>query len=116
LLINHARASKYHDGDALSATQEEWVRVVVDIPRSSLETTMVKTLLALSCLINAASAFSAMAPASKSSSKVFDNLRSTPLIRASDSSPIILPDQWRSSTPFGLGDETAVLAFLRHYG
>eukprot|EP00985_Skeletonema_marinoi_P001522 scaffold604_cov168-Skeletonema_marinoi.AAC.6 len=75
-----------------------------------------KTLLALSCLINSAGAFSAVAPATESSGLVLDNLRSTPLIRASDSSPIILPNEWRSSTPFGLGDETAVLAFLRHYG
>ena len=70
-------------------------------------------LLALSCLINAASAFTAT---SSSISAVYDNLRSTELIRASDSSPVKITDQWRSSSPFGLGDETAVLAFLRHYG
>ena len=77
-----------------------------------------KSLLALSCLISSAGAFSAVAPAPQRSSGVMilDNLRSTPLVRASDSSPIYLPDQWRSSTPFGVGDETAVLAFLRHYG
>ena len=75
-----------------------------------------KTLLALSCLINSAGAFSAVAPAAARGEIVFDNLRSTPLIRGADSAPILLPDQWRSSTPFGLGDETAVLAFLRHYG
>jgi len=69
-------------------------------------------LLVLSCLINAASAFTA----TSSISTVYDNLRSTELIRASDSSPVKITDQWRSSSPFGLGDETAVLAFLRHYG
>lgn len=76
------------------------------VPRNSM-----KILLALSCLVNAASAFTAT-----SSSTVYDNLRSTELIRASDSSPVKITDQWRSSSPFGLGDKTAVLAFLRHYG
>jgi len=76
--------------------------------------TMKTPLLALSCLINAASAFTATS--SSSISTVYDILRSTELIRASDSSPVKITDQWRSSSPFGLGDETAVLAFLRHYG
>jgi len=75
---------------------------------------MAKTIVPLVLyLAGAASAFSVTAPAS---SGILDNLRSTPLIRASDSSPILIPDQWRSSTPFGIGDETAVVAFLRHYG
>lgn len=73
--------------------------------------------LAASSLVNAASAFSSVAPAPTSSTAgILEGLRSTPLIRASDSAPVVLPDQWRSSTPFGIGDETAAVAFLRHYG
>ena len=74
-------------------------------------------LLLAASFVSAASAFSAVAPAATSSTaSILDNLRSTPLIRASDSTPVVLPDQWRSSTPFGIGDETAAVAFLRHYG
>eukprot|EP00986_Skeletonema_menzelii_P019879 scaffold29463_cov148-Skeletonema_menzelii.AAC.4 len=73
---------------------------------------MMKSLLVLSCLIKAG-AFSTVAPAPERSGVVFDNLRSSPLVRASDSSPTYLPDQWRSSTPFGLGDETAHASKLR---
>jgi hypothetical protein len=76
---------------------------LVDIQTSQHFPAMVKTLLGLRCLINAASAFSAMAPASKSSgNKVFDSLRSTPLIRASDSSPIILHPTGSNSIIFAL--------------
>lgn len=79
--------------------------------------TTLPLLLAASYLVNAASGFSAIAPtAASSSSSIIDNLRSTSLIRASDASPIAIPTQWRSSTPFGIADETAVVAFLRHYG
>ena len=72
--------------------------------------------LAACSLVNAASAFSSVAPAPASTASILENLRSSPLIRASDSAPVVLPDQWRSSTPFGIGDETAAVAFLRHYG
>ena len=72
-------------------------------------------LLLAASFVDAASAFSAVAPAATTAS-ILENLRSTPLIRASDSTPVVLPDQWRSSTPFGIGDETAAVAFLRHYG
>ena len=51
-----------------------------------------------------------------SSSPVFDGLVNTPLVRASDEELVSLPSLWKSNTPFGLGDETAVCAFLRHYG
>ena len=47
---------------------------------------------------------------------VYEGLSSTPLVRASDSSSVFLPTLWRSGTPFGVGDEVAVCAFLRHYG
>ena len=47
---------------------------------------------------------------------VYEGLASTPLLRASDGRSVLLTDQWRSSTLLGLGDETAVCAFLRHYG
>lgn len=76
-------------------------------------------LAAASCFVNVASAFSAIAPAAptkSASSTILDGLRSTPLIRASDSQLIALPSQWRSSTPFGIADEVAVVAFLRHFG
>lgn len=59
-------------------------------------------------------AFSAIAPTSVSS--VYDGLSTTPLVRASDASSVILPTQWRAGTPLGIADETAVVAFLRHYG
>jgi hypothetical protein len=78
-------------------------------------------LVAASCLVNAASAFSATAAATAAATApakagILDGLRSTPLVRASDSRPITLPSQWRSATPFGLADEVAVVAFLRHFG
>ena len=73
-----------------------------------------------SCLVNVASAFSAIAPtapaALSTGVSILDALRATPLIRASDSQPIALPSQWRSGTPFGIADEVAVVAFLRHFG
>jgi len=47
---------------------------------------------------------------------VIDDLMGTPLLRASDGVAVALPSLWRANTPFGLGDETAVCAFLRHYG
>ena len=53
---------------------------------------------------------------STSSSSVYDGLSTTPLVRASDSSSVLLPTLWRSDTPFGIGDEIVVCAFLRHYG
>lgn len=56
----------------------------------------------------------AIAPTSVSS--VYDGLSTTPLVRASDASSVILPTQWRAGTPLGIADETAVVAFLRHYG
>ena len=51
-----------------------------------------------------------------SSKVVFEGLVNTPLIRASDEELVSLPTLWKSNTPFGLGDEIAVCAFLRHYG
>jgi hypothetical protein len=46
----------------------------------------------------------------------YSQLKSTPLFRASDEKPVFLPDLWRAGTPFGVADEIAVCAFLRHYG
>mmetsp|Transcript_1351 Transcript_1351/g.2962 ORF Transcript_1351/g.2962 Transcript_1351/m.2962 type:complete len:89 (-) Transcript_1351:2484-2750(-) len=67
-----------------------------------------------------AAAFSASvgAPARQASatSSVFTQLETTPLVRASDEQAVALPTLWRSETPFGLGDEVAVCAFLRHFG
>lgn len=50
------------------------------------------------------------------SSDVFAGLQATPLVRASDAAPTTLTTQWRKKTPFGVADETAVVAFLRHFG
>ena len=66
----------------------------------------------LGCLVGAASAFSS----GGGGAAILTNLRTTPLVRASDRVPVLLPTQWRSSTPLGIADETAVVAFLRHYG
>lgn len=63
-----------------------------------------------------ASAFSAVSPVTKPQNVLIDNLMGTPLLRASDGEAVALPSLWRANTPFGLGDETAVCAFLRHYG
>lgn len=81
-----------------------------------------KILLGASCLLGAASSFSAITapppPAARGgASSVLAGLRNAPLVRASDpSSPVLLTNEWRSGMPFGIGDEVAVLAFLRHYG
>lgn len=66
---------------------------------------------AVGCLFESALGLSAAVP----SASIIDGLRTTPLIRASDASPVLLTEQWRSGTPFGIFDETAVVAFLRHY-
>ena len=50
------------------------------------------------------------------SSSVYTGLQSTPLVRASDQQSVLVTDLWRSQTPLGLADETAVCAFLRHFG
>ena len=80
--------------------------------------TLLPLLAVASCLVNVASAFSAIAPTAPAalSTGILDSLRATPLVRASDSQPIALPSQWRSGTPFGIADEVAVVAFLRHFG
>ncbi len=65
-------------------------------------------------LVLSSSAFSAV-PIQQSTS-VLEGLQTTPLLRASDGQAVTLPSLWRSNTPFGIGDETAVCAFLRHYG
>jgi hypothetical protein len=53
---------------------------------------------------------------SASSSLVYQGLQSTPLVRASDASPVLLTNLWRVNTPLGIADEYAVCTFLRHYG
>ncbi|KAL7527024.1 hypothetical protein ACHAWF_002003 [Thalassiosira exigua] len=77
---------------------------------------ILRLVVAASCLVSSASAFSAIASPAPASAAVLDGMRSTPLVRASDASPVLISDEWRSGTPFGLADEVAVLAFLRHYG
>ena len=64
-------------------------------------------------LISVSVAFSAIAP---TATTTYDALKSAPLVRASDAKPIALPTLWRSNTPFGIADEFAVCAFLRHFG
>ena len=51
-----------------------------------------------------------------SSAAIYKGLASTPLVRASDNAPVVLTELWRANTPFGIADEFAVCAFLRHYG
>jgi len=65
-------------------------------------------------LVVLSSGFSAT-PVARSSTLIED-LTSTPLVRASDGKDVALPSLWRANTPFGIADETAVCAFLRHYG
>ena len=50
------------------------------------------------------------------STPIYQGLASTPLWRASDGAPVTLPSLWRSNTAFGVADEYAVCAFLRHFG
>jgi hypothetical protein len=57
-----------------------------------------------------------VSPSRTTTSLVYDQLQATPLYRASDEQPVNLPDLWRSGTPFGVADEVAVCAFLRHFG
>jgi AhpC/TSA antioxidant enzyme len=76
--------------------------------------TKMMLILVASWLTFQANAFSATAPAT--STKVYQGLSSTPLVRASDLKSIVLPSLWRSNTPLGMADEVAVCAFLRHYG
>ena len=78
-----------------------------------VSTVLLKVLLSAS-LVLFSSALSASPVATRSS--VLDGLQSTPLLRASDGQAVVLPSLWRANTPFGIGDETAVCAFLRHYG
>jgi len=49
-------------------------------------------------------------------SPTYAGLQSTPLVRASDEASLPATSLWRQNTPFGIADETAVFAFLRHYG
>jgi len=72
-----------------------------------------KTLLALAITISSAFALSATTTLS---TNIYEGLQSTPLTRASDQKSILLPSLWRSNTPFGVADEVAVCAFLRHFG
>lgn len=78
-----------------------------------VSTVLLKVLLSAS-LVLFSSALSASPVATRSS--VLDGLQTTPLLRASDGQAVVLPSLWRANTPFGIGDETAVCAFLRHYG
>lgn len=86
-----------------------------------MRTSVTKLLLLLLATASQAAAFTATTAAklsttSAATSAIYEGLASTPLIRASDSSPVLLTDLWRANTPFGIGDEYAVCAFLRHYG
>jgi len=71
------------------------------------------------CYSNALLLSTSTTPMSSPSStdrSIYDELAKTPLVRASDQELVTLPSLWRHNTPFGIGDETAVCAFLRHYG
>lgn len=71
---------------------------------------------ALSATTLTTSKAAASTTSTSSSSEVYKGLSSTPLVRASDYASVALPSLWRSNTPFGIADEVAVCAFLRHYG
>ena len=77
-----------------------------------VSTLLLRVFLSASLLLSSA-AFSAT-PIQQAS--VLEGLQTTPLLRASDGQAVTLPSLWRANTPFGIGDETAVCAFLRHYG
>ena len=62
------------------------------------------------------SSAAALSTVTTSTQGVFAGLQTTPLVRASDASSTLLTSQWRQNTPFGIADETVVVAFLRHYG
>jgi len=66
-------------------------------------------------LVLLSSAFS-VRTATEQQNGILDGLLGTPLSRASDGTDVVLPSLWRANTPFGIADETAVCAFLRHYG
>jgi len=72
--------------------------------------------LSLLLLVSQAWSFSAVVAPVASSTSVYDQLASTPLVRASNAQAVTLPSLWRSQTPLGLADETVVCAFLRHFG
>jgi len=81
---------------------------------------MARRLLLGSAIISAtfgkvASLSTAIVPQS-SGDIIFGGLQRTPLYQASSQELVALPSLWRSNTPFGIGDETAVVAFLRHFG
>lgn len=61
-------------------------------------------------------AFTATKPAATGTFSIYNGLQSTPLVRASDQQQVALTSLWRADTPFGVADEVAVCAFLRHYG
>ena len=66
-------------------------------------------------LVSVVAAFSA-SPVAIQNNGLIEELMSTPLARASDGQDVTLPSLWRANMPFGIGDETVVCAFLRHYG
>jgi hypothetical protein len=73
-------------------------------------------LLWMASCVGSAMALSATTAAPSRTNLVLDGLRGTPLVRASDQALVTLPSLWRSNTPFGVADEVAVCAFLRHFG
>jgi hypothetical protein len=64
---------------------------------------------------NTVLAFTATTTKPQTTSEIFQGLQNTKLIRA-DGISTTLTSQWRQNTPFGVADETAVVAFLRHFG
>jgi len=67
------------------------------------------------CLLRIGVAAFSTSPMIKSTGFI-EELKTTPVLRASDGKSVTLPSLWRADTPFGFGDEIAVCAFLRHYG
>jgi hypothetical protein len=76
-----------------------------------------KTILrVISTFLLASNAVFAFTATKAQQSEIFQGLQNTKLIRASDGISTTLTSQWRQNTPFGVADETAVVAFLRHFG
>ena len=68
--------------------------------------------LVLQCLLATAMA---LAPAMTPRATTYDLLKVTQVNRPSDQATVALPSLWREGFA-GIGEEVAVVAFLRHFG
>lgn len=75
-----------------------------------------KRIVTFAAIVASASALSASVSIKPQTTSLFQDLKLNPVTRASDQASVVLPSLWRSNTPFGVADEVAVCAFLRHFG